>query len=88
MRTGKYLIYGTGMMLDAMGVVKWNVAKLEGATQNAAEKKARFVQSVHLSVLLIIITHQDWCEILDVYGYFVLFITYRPEAYDDRYTHR
>lgn len=39
--------------------VKRRVAKLEGATQNASEKKARFVQCVHISVLLHGSTHQN-----------------------------
>ena len=34
-------------MLMVWEGVKRDVAKLEGATQNASEKKARFVQSVH-----------------------------------------
>ncbi|ELC11417.1 hypothetical protein WAW_02056 [Escherichia coli KTE7] len=34
-------------MMEVIEAVKRGFAKLEGATQNAAEKKARFVQSVH-----------------------------------------
>ncbi|HBN7263393.1 TPA: hypothetical protein RMT43_002897 [Escherichia coli] len=41
MRTGKYLIYCTGMMSDVIGVVKRNVEKLEGATQSSLFEIAR-----------------------------------------------
>ncbi|CAL6700363.1 hypothetical protein BvCmsL154A_00932 [Escherichia coli] len=46
-------------MLMREECVKRYDAKLEGATQNASEKKARFVQCVHISVLLHGSTHQN-----------------------------